>query len=129
MSFTFEIQEVFPIRGKGLTILLGRLLDGKIRQGDIIGVPTQDGAIVPAVITDMEADRKKVNEVEAGQAEVVGFLIRAGIGMTVTLGQATDWSQEEYSTWMEAERQKYRVPQDQPPPEDKSPWWAFWRRR
>jgi hypothetical protein len=128
MSFTFEIQEVYPIRGKGLIILLGKLLDGKMHQGDIIGVPTQDGVIIPAVLTDMEADHKKVNEVEAGQAELVGFLIRSGIGMNVTLGQSTDWSKEKYSAWMEAERQKHRVPQDTPPPKDKSPWWAFWRK-
>jgi hypothetical protein len=84
----------------------------------------QDGTIVPRPILDIDANYKKVYEVEAGQAETIGVLV--GNVPSIATGQATDYSREAYDTEQAEKRRIHRI---QPVVQStRSPWWAFWRK-
>jgi len=128
MPFTFDIEEILPKGKAQFTILSGTLLTGKMTIGDLIGIPTQGGAIVPAKIMFLNANYKMVDEVEAGQSERVHVSVYIKVPNDA-IGQAPDCSREAYNAYNleQMERRRASLPPAIVEPK-KSPWWAFWRR-
>ena len=81
-----------------------------MRDGDIMHVPTQDGQLIPMTLTQIEADHQKVLEIEAGQARIIGMMLRSGDVTNIALGQATGQSWEVFS---KEQAEKRRADQSQ----------------
>lgn len=72
MPFEFQIEDVFSITGRG-TVVVGRVLSGKISVNDIARVPLVDGTLREVRITGIEAFRRVEDSVKAG--EQAGLLL------------------------------------------------------
>ena len=120
MPFILDIEEVFLIRGKGMAILTGKLLEGELCLNHLIGVPTLEHGIVPRPMVSLEANHKVVDKVRAGEAEQVGVMVMNCYSSkySVEIGRATDFDKENYAEMRRAEQAKVEC-------QPKSPWWMF----
>ena len=103
--FVFEIEEHHTVKAKGIAVIIGRLLKGKIHVHDLICVPTQQGAMASGAIVDVRTESypggKFLIEIEAGQADrVCLFVSRLGAAVDIIItGKArnSDMTEETFS--------------------------------